>query len=413
MKAITIMTQIVCCMLFAGFLEAPPPGLKNCKNTCFLNASVQMLYSIEPLRTLFTSNEFLTTQFVAYFIELLKLMNDQRGGVILCTEANQNTVLYKFDMAAYDFLQAPTCSQQDAADFLAQFFVELNKNVPNTLHSYFINLFNAPLLSRVACLKSKNTGLLSDMSFDKNEPISILTVPMFNYETNTVAKTLTECLDAFFKKENLMGENKYISGLYGPLEDCTKQLFLKDSPDYLMISLNRFKYELLKGVRTKLNNRVYVPFFLNIAKYIIPKANVVDHHFKLHAAIVQGGGADSGHYWAYVCEEENSSTEWFKCDDSLVTKVKLEDKSILNFNDIHGGSANTGYFFVYKKIKLDSELSYKIWREEEDAREGKPRATKPLKPTPKPVPKKDVLVEALDELKSALELLQVELVSQV
>ncbi|KAG1465197.1 hypothetical protein G6F56_004936 [Rhizopus delemar] len=68
-----------------------------------------------------------------------------------------------------------------------------------------------------------------------------------------------------------------------------------------------------------------------------------DHNqlaYKLHAVFIHQGQANYGHYWVYILDHKED--QWWKYNDSLVTKVK--ESEILH--DTTGSTANP-YFLVY------------------------------------------------------------------
>jgi ubiquitin C-terminal hydrolase len=44
--------------------------------------------------------------------------------------------------------------------------------------------------------------------------------------------------------------------------------------------------------------------------------------YRLHAVFIHQGQANYGHYWIYIYDHKN--TQWWKYNDSLVTKVFIE-----------------------------------------------------------------------------------------
>lgn len=53
-----------------------------------------------------------------------------------------------------------------------------------------------------------------------------------------------------------------------------------------------------------------------------PKENQNPYNYTLYGVIVHlGWGAKSGHYYCYV---RNNKDEWWKCNDSIVTKVTFD-----------------------------------------------------------------------------------------
>jgi ubiquitin C-terminal hydrolase len=77
--------------------------------------------------------------------------------------------------------------------------------------------------------------------------------------------------------------------------------------------------------------------------------------YRLHAALVHGGTAVNGHYWAFIYDPQRNV--WFKHNDRNVVQV---DESVV-WSETTGagsGSSSSGYCLIY----LSDELAQRMWQ---------------------------------------------------
>lgn len=134
----------------------------------------------------------------------------------------------------------------------------------------------------------------------------------------------------------------------------------KDIPDNLIFHLKRFDYDVMTGVRSKINDRFEFPQEIDMAPYHVdylsnpdqpPKPDI----YELVGVLVHTGTAESGHYYSYIRERpQNSNTHsWVEFNDMDVSKF---DPSLIpdqSFGGLHDSGAYANrYYKVYNAYML-------------------------------------------------------------
>lgn len=102
---------------------------------------------------------------------------------------------------------------------------------------------------------------------------------------------------------------------------------LKDIPNHLIFHLKRFDYDLMSGIRSKINERFEFPMEIDMAPYNIdyvksPTASPAPDLFELVGVLVHSGTAESGHYYSFIQERPKRpghSNKWVEFNDDNVT----------------------------------------------------------------------------------------------
>jgi ubiquitin C-terminal hydrolase len=415
--------------VYAGW----PPGLENCGNTCFLNATLQVLYNIEEMNAILRTNKKLypVNSVPYYYQELISRFDaasfaewpHQFG----CKdEKGQQTDLDKLASGAYRDIGSACGTQQDASEFLNRFITHnlITKSNKEEIRDLIKGIFFIDLKSMISCPPLKIVEAqftLEKLEAPRAEIQLYLSLPVLDSKKNTL-KTLGSCLNEYFKAERL--EKYRDERIEKDRYDCSKQLLMGQSPAILMIALNRFD-----GTK-KLDHTIKIPSSINITNFLVKeKREKATSPYFLTSVIVHSGSLRGGHYWAYVKKlekgEEGEYWQWYKCNDSAINRVSITDKSVLKEIEGSEGSA-TGYFFVYqqeggeKSIKTTvippapvtppatkpTEISTKPLEEPKKPTEVTPKTppiTKPaeiipIEVTPKQQPSLLLLKEKLDNL---------------
>ena len=137
---------------------------------------------------------------------------------------------------------------------------------------------------------------------------------------------LEESLKAYVEGEMLQGDNKYSCTSCGKFVDAVKRSCLKEVPDNLIFNLKRFDYDIMTGLRCKLNDHFVFPEVLDMAPYTLehlsqPEKPLEPDYFELTGIIVHSGTADSGHYFSYIRQRpcaKDKQHSWVQFNDSDV-----------------------------------------------------------------------------------------------
>lgn len=317
-------------------LQAWPPALQNCGNTCFLNSTIQVLYNTPPLtKHIIETHPTMQNHAVDLYINLITEFE----------KSKEESTPKQFDCkgpldSLVKSIQAPPLKfnlcggQEDAIEFMRAFLNQLNSAFP-TIHQ----LYESNETSLVHCPKTQRENQIDSR---KTDPIDIIELPIEiekPIEENKIEyiplESLGSCLSSYFHSQNLEE--------YSGRNDCIKTLWIENPKEILFISLRRFRFEIETLTRKKLSHTVSIPFELNINPYL--KNPNQNNDYKLIGAIIQSGTLEAGHYWAYV---QDLSGQWYNCNDAIISKVNFNDQSVQQ--EINGKpNGPTGYLFVYQK----------------------------------------------------------------
>mmetsp|Transcript_29505 Transcript_29505/g.71242 ORF Transcript_29505/g.71242 Transcript_29505/m.71242 type:complete len:967 (-) Transcript_29505:50-2950(-) len=193
--------------------------------------------------------------------------------------------------------------QEDAHEFMRALLSTLVMNGHNRQLS---SLFDGLLESSVTCKTCGRASLTRDrymdLSLDINDPD---------------VSTLDDALYDYTKTEVLADENSVFCQKCRKKRTVTKGLRLATAPSILVCHLKRFAFDAY-GRLVRLHKRVEFPQQLEIGEFMSDLNKARPPPYELVGVLVhQGQTCASGHYLSFV----KKNGEWFKCNDSEVTKV--------------------------------------------------------------------------------------------
>ena len=195
--------------------------------------------------------------------------------------------------------------QEDAHEFLRALLSTLVMNGHNKQLS---SLFDGLLESAVTFQGCRHTSLTRDRYMDLSLDIS-----------HDYIKTLPDALEEFTKTEMLDCDNKVLCEKCGEKQQVSKGLRLATAPSILVCHLKRFAMDHYGRLR-RLHKHVQIPLRLDIGDYMSKVNKATPPSYELVGVLVhQGRSCNSGHYLSYV----KSGEDWFKTNDSVVTKVDV------------------------------------------------------------------------------------------
>ncbi|CAF1307489.1 unnamed protein product [Rotaria magnacalcarata] len=143
-----------------------------------------------------------------------------------------------------------------------------------------------------------------------------------NLEIPAEKLTLQDCLKDFFSPEHLEAEWTCRRATCKKKTTATKQLELYKLPPIIVIQFKRFSHE--NGLHQKIETFVKYPINeLNLNAF--STAGQQETVYDLIATSNHIGSIYAGHYIAYAMHRMSNKSEWYRFDDSCVTRVKLED----------------------------------------------------------------------------------------
>eukprot|EP01053_Blabericola_migrator_P009312 Blabericola_migrator_1__9311@NODE_4_length_29828_cov_96_571587_g3_i0_p4_GENE_NODE_4_length_29828_cov_96_571587_g3_i0NODE_4_length_29828_cov_96_571587_g3_i0_p4_ORF_typecomplete_len1506_score262_74UCH/PF00443_29/9_7e52UCH_1/PF13423_6/1_8e17CpXC/PF14353_6/1e04CpXC/PF14353_6/0_1_NODE_4_length_29828_cov_96_571587_g3_i02526829785 len=307
------------------------PGLRNVGNTCYANSFLQAL--------------FLTTNFVVNLFRF-ELPDEERSKEAL--EFGENPLILKelqvlFAkmlttrrdvvkpsrlMANVSSLLFPRGRHHDSSEFGRYLMTSLGGYEKALITGVFTGL----VIHRITCLRCKNVS-------EREEQIQDLSLFLPDRPSKKLKKTplsVELLINDLLKPELLDGTNKYQCDTCNAKQKAEKTMAITSPPSHLMITLNRFKWNVEKQEKEKIEASIY----LN------PRIKFGGFPFQLYAAVMHKGSTpNSGHYYTvgglsepvYATEHlrlinrrGRDDSEFkpkampiaYKFDDSRVTKIK-------------------------------------------------------------------------------------------
>jgi ubiquitin C-terminal hydrolase len=258
-------------------------GLQNFGNTCFLNASIQLLMNTSVLAHYMVNNEDLNVcenkKYVQTFKDYMSPMTKTLGPKIMYIKYMRLNTRYLGH------------TQEDSHEFLTYTLDDILENVTllkNDDHTKSLEALITINMSQHAHYK-----LGQDKDSVKNIKENMLSFPI-----DTNCKTLDDCYKLFMTENN---------------DDFSLSFKLTSFPKYMFISLKRFQVHNMR--LQKINTAIDTPLLTNMFHE--------DHTYKLKGFIMHIGGYTGGHYYAYCTKKVNGEEKWFCFNDSNVTEVNM------------------------------------------------------------------------------------------
>ncbi|KAJ9608473.1 hypothetical protein H2200_007461 [Cladophialophora chaetospira] len=310
-------------------------GLKNLSNTCYLNSLFSQL--------------FMNVQFREFFIKMRSADGSRQKLVVELAKvfANmQNSYDKAVDPAfaveaitTYEGEQIDVSVQMDVDEFFNLLFDRIEGQIDPSVRDVFKSMYGGQLVQQV---KSKECEHVSE----RLEPFSAVQV-----EIKGKAR-LEDSLRAYVEGEVLQGENKYSCTSCGRHVDAVKRACLKDVPDNLIFNLKRFDYDIMTGMRTKVNDEFQFPDTLDIAPYTLARLSDEQQsgepdYFQLTGVIVHSGTADSGHYYSFIRQRpsiKNVQDAWVQFNDQDVGTFDPKQMR----DNCFGGISEAGFYHLPK-----------------------------------------------------------------
>ena len=289
-------------------------GLSNLGSTCYINAIIQQIFHIKPLKDIILSTEFHDSSMIA--------LHD------LFTEMEYSNKKY-IDMNSFisnwcDWNGEPINpkEQQDANEFLTLLLsrLEVYPNIYSLISGQIqTHLFN----------EEKNYSSISSSNFNS------LSLVVMNQNC------IKDSLELFEKPEII--ENYKIDDA---IVSVNSQVNLLKLSPYLFIQLKRFDYSIETYVRNKINQYYQFEDEIDFKQYLKVSNENQETRYTLKGVVIHQGDADYGHYYSYLHEDNH----WICLNDK---NVSIVTKQIMN-NEAFGNEENTSaYILLYERVNAD------------------------------------------------------------
>jgi len=321
-----------------------PSGLKNLGATCYINATIQQLYSIKPIRDLlikYKGNDKLIRELSILFTRMSYSNNKF---------FDLHTLIS--NVSWWDGLPISKSQQQDAVEF---FQIICEKIIQDEeIGGQFAALIRGSILHRIEGI---------EVQYESQNLESFTNIDV---ETRS-CQSLEDSINIFSKPDYLTkNSTQYYADQLGMKIDAKRMSMISEAPPVLVIHLKRFNYDFSSGERTKVCSPLHIPLSISI-----DSCSTMNHPiYSLNGVIIhKGNTALSGHYISLAKHEQ-----WYSFDDEDVSRV-TEDYVV----QLSKGGADInsiGYIAFYSSISstedydicLDPDIRQIIDRENHENR---------------------------------------------
>lgn len=331
-------------------------GILNLGNTCYINVNIQMILNCKLVNQLLLEkkDDIKTKELLYSYISILNRLDEIRKQENIELENTDDKIyIRKLKLTSFidkfrNIFNQVSYNQQDCLEgltFILTNFHEtlskLNKNNDYNIildnirynenikdicinhlkvdivkdYSLFFNVFYSYYLTKINC---KNCNNIVN-KIEQYKEISL------NITKNELNNNLESLLDSYFKNENL---NDYRCEKC-EMKKCNKKIELLNTPNYLIIQLKRFEFNMKTYNFSKILKEVNYPLFLDMNKYCLQdniNKNINEKNIYELTSIINhlGISLQSGHYTSF----HKINNQWFEANDSDINKVN--EKYIFN-----------------------------------------------------------------------------------
>ncbi|XP_015116059.1 ubiquitin carboxyl-terminal hydrolase 35 [Diachasma alloeum] len=229
-----------------------------------------------------------------------------------------------------DLAQTPQLSDShsDSTDSGIQSVGGEDSSTPNLVHRVFGGESKITYQCAQCDTSSHNTDKFRDLQLCFPEEIP---------ENQEVS--VQDLINYYLIPENLTGDNKYRCDKCMKLCDAQRIIKHLRAPAHLILTLKHFHYDTESRLRTKLRHKVR--YNEKIKLEVSTPMSIETETYQLYAAVVHSGySMDYGHYFTYA---RDSKQNWYKFNDSYVSKTTLDEFKGLEPPD-------TPYILFYEKV---------------------------------------------------------------
>ncbi|KAL8651279.1 MAG: hypothetical protein Q9226_004773 [Calogaya cf. arnoldii] len=321
------------------------PGLRNLTNTCYMNSLLTQLFLNVKFRVFMLNADIVDRNHSQRLLAETRTLFGFMQGTALRAVDTQGIA---DSLINYENTLIDVSVQMDVDEFYNLLFDRWESQIlSETGKKSFRRFYGGQLVQQI---KSKECPHISE----REEPFSAI-------QCDIQGKTsLTESLSAYVEGEMMEGENKYSCTSCGTYVDAVKRTCLKDIPDNLIFHLKRFDYDVMTGIRHKINDRFEFPEKINMAPYNIEhiqdtEQSLSSDMFELVGILVHAGTAESGHYYSFIREcpaNHEPGVSWVEFNDADVTPFNPSHIADCCFGGMAEPTGYTAYSKTYSAYML-------------------------------------------------------------
>lgn len=296
-------------------------GLQNQGATCYMNSMLQALYHLPIFRRFIYQMDYSEAasddQNIPLNLQRLFAMMQLRIRPSVPTKELTNS----FGWTAHE-----TYMQHDVQEFCRVILdnIETKMKKQENLKDAIGYLFRGKVRSEIRL----KTGEVENSTIEDFYDLSMIVK-----DTNS----LEESFQKYIEPEEVSDYDTE-SGK----QEITKTIEFVQFPPVLYIHLRRFEYDQQIQNMKKINSRFEFQESIDLSQYMAENADQTDDQiFDLFGVLVHNGSSYGGHYFAYL-RPYGDEDEWYKFNDSSVTKVTKEEAIESNFG---GSSTQNGISF--------------------------------------------------------------------
>lgn len=322
-----------------------PRGIYNLGNTCFLNTCLQILLHTYELYTLpldLCNTKIIEAKFMEQWILFQKEMIQENqppfspnsliqwirhiAGVqnrMLFTGNSQNDMT-EFLLFFMDCIH--TCFQR-SMEIQIQGKVE---NETDTMAIQCYKMISDTYKKEYSEIRQLFYGISVSQLIDTTSDKKVLQInpeSFFILDLPIDGPDLYTCLQKYITPELLENDNAWFNEMTGLKQDVYKQIIFWNFPPILVISLNRFYYDVEKNQLLKNMHLVDFPIdHFDLSPYV-HGYNPSSYQYELYGICNHVGDITGGHYSAFI---KTNANQWFHCNDDRLELVGNEilDKMI-------------------------------------------------------------------------------------
>ncbi|KAF2071549.1 hypothetical protein CYY_007148 [Polysphondylium violaceum] len=324
-------------------------GLLNLGNTCYMNSFLQSLYMTTPL-----------SQYLLYDMDQ-KVIKRLTETLAATSNQDKSKVEQEFEKGLQkDIMLRPTLLKQ-----LQILFGNMRLSIKESTNPKMF-LTTLPIEfqtgqqqdsfefeQHTTCRKCLNLSIKKETFLE----LSLSFPPNLIQNGGSGSLELETLIKSYLDTEEMVGDNKYHCDKCQSLQDADKQIKIIDTPDHLIIAINRFYF----NRETKSVSKILTPINYPIDDLVFNSSRSGSNnfnrigndgnHYKLYAVIMHSGQSiHHGHYFTYARPSASKQNDWCLFNDSM---VQLSDTN--SFKSISNRfQTDVPYILFYSKSSSSS-----------------------------------------------------------